>query len=132
MEKIAQCQARTTAAPPVLTILAGVLTIQAGVQQMLSKVAAEHSFPQDPSLLQLLFAGSGLHEGPEECDELAVFPGHCTQSMKSTLVKKQTQLSPTDTDTDIVRMNGQHPHYGSVYKESMIPKLRSLHISLLG
>lgn len=64
------------------------LTILGRVEKMFPKVAAKHPFPQDPTLLQLLLAGSGLHEGPQECDQLAVFSGHCTDSMRSTLLQE--------------------------------------------
>ncbi len=48
------------------------LTILAGVEQMLSQVTAKHPFLEDPPLFQFLFGWSGLHEGTKEGDELAV------------------------------------------------------------
>lgn len=50
----------------------------AGVEKMLSQVAAEHPFLQDPPLFQLLFRWARLHECTKEGDELAVFFRHCT------------------------------------------------------
>lgn len=44
---------------------------------MLAEVAAEHTFFQDSPLLQLLFGGSGLHEGAQKAHQLAMFLGHC-------------------------------------------------------
>lgn len=52
-------------------------TVLTRVEEMLAEVAAEHSFFQDSPLLQLLFGGSGLHEGAQKAHQLAMFLGHC-------------------------------------------------------
>lgn len=43
---------------------------------MLAQVAAKHPLPEDPTLLQLLLGGPGLHEGAEERDQLPVLLGY--------------------------------------------------------
>lgn len=48
----------------------------AGVEEVLSQVTAEHPLSEDPSLLQLLLCGPGLHEGAQECDQLPVLLGY--------------------------------------------------------
>lgn len=48
----------------------------AGVEEVLSQITAEHPLSEDPSLLQLLLCGSGLHEGAQECDQLPVLLGY--------------------------------------------------------
>lgn len=47
------------------------------VEEVLSQVAAKNPLLQDAPLLQLLFAGSGFHEGSQETHQLAVLLGNC-------------------------------------------------------
>lgn len=48
----------------------------AGVEEVFSQVTAKHPLSEDPSLLQLLLRGPGLHEGAQECDQLPVLLGY--------------------------------------------------------
>lgn len=52
------------------------LTVMAGVEEMFSKVTAEHPLPEDTSLLQLLLGRPGLHECAQKSDQFPVFLGH--------------------------------------------------------
>lgn len=52
-------------------------TILDRVEEVFSQVAAEDPLLQDASLLQLLLAGSGFHEGPQEPHQLAMLLGNC-------------------------------------------------------
>lgn len=42
------------------------------VEEVFSQVTTKHPFPEDPSLLQLLLGGPGLHEGAQEGDQFPV------------------------------------------------------------
>lgn len=44
----------------------------ARVEEVFAQVTSEHPLPQDAPLLQLLFGGSGLHEGAQEGDQFSV------------------------------------------------------------
>lgn len=113
---------------------------------MFSQVAAEHPLPEDPSLLQLLLGGPGLHEGAQKGDQLPVLLGHCggrgetissvcvhvhvsTEGVKlkftvGTTVKTWTKSRPTPRPSTVV-------HYGSILMQSTPSETKPNHITQL-